>query len=72
VNKYQREWEETIEWANKQADEVMARLKRSGRKQTGLDGDETEFRYIYEEVERRRIDIQRRAKEEQGKKTDTL
>ena len=72
MNKYQREWEETIEWANKQADEVMARLKRSGRKQTGLDGDETEFRYIYEEVERRRIDIQRRAKEEQGKKTDTL
>lgn len=72
MNKYQREWEETIEWANKQADEVMARLKRSGRKQTGLDGDETEFRYIYEEVERRRIDIQRRAKEEQGKETDTL
>ena len=62
MDKYQEEREEAKRWANKEESLVTERLRKTGRLLPGLDANVEEYRYIYDELERRRKDIQTRAK----------
>ena len=62
MDKYQKEWEDTIKWAVKETKKVTERLKNTGRMPRGLDGTDEDYKYIHDEVDRRRKDIQERAK----------
>ena len=62
MDKYIEEWHNALKWALKEEDLVKERLRETGKLIPGLDANSKEYKFIYEELNRRRIDIQERAK----------
>lgn len=64
ISVYEAEWKKAQQWALDEIDKVTEKLKREGRLGIGMDTNNIAYHPIWEELDRRRIDIQRRMKDD--------